>query len=167
MVFVSGKPVRASDVKVGDKVGDNVVVLIREIQRHGVYAPVTYTGYLMVSGVLVSSYVAILDRFPATSQHFAAHTVMGLHRMLCRISFDICRDERYSDGISNFLIFINQIQKVVTWWPNPMSYSSQSLLALLGSRDYKHLLRVLAIILVALKFLSYHQYRRCRRKANE
>jgi hypothetical protein len=45
MLFVSDKAVRASQVEVGDMLGENPVIEIRTIQRRGVYAPTTtYAG---------------------------------------------------------------------------------------------------------------------------
>jgi hypothetical protein len=103
MVYVFGQPVRGSDVKVGDILGDHMVSNVQVIKRRGVYAPVTYSGNLLVSGVLVSSYVAVLDDVSGPAQHLASHVITGLHRMVCHFHFDVCMNETYKDGISNYM----------------------------------------------------------------
>jgi hypothetical protein len=105
IVYVSGgKTVRASDVRVGDRMdNDYLVSRITIVRRHGVYAPVTYSGNIVVSGVLASSYVSLLDNVSPGVQNRVAHLVTGVHRLICNISFSICEQETYLEGISSFL----------------------------------------------------------------
>ena len=80
------------------------VTLIETTQRQGVYAPLTLDGPMVVSGVLVSSYVAPFDLSPAF-QHFAAHAARAPHRVACAVyDFTICQNEKYStEGVSKYL----------------------------------------------------------------
>jgi hypothetical protein len=105
IVYVSGKAVRASDVRVGDRMDDvHVVSRITMARRRGVYAPVTYSGDIVVSGVLASSYVSLLDHVSPGIQNRAAHVIMGVHRVICTLSYSICEQETYDmDGLSNFI----------------------------------------------------------------
>jgi hypothetical protein len=113
MVYVSGVPVRGSDVKVGDVLGNQRVSRIEWIQRRGLYAPVTMSGKILVSGVLASSYVAIVDGLSPRVQHAGAHSFTVLHRMVCWMNFDICRKESYVDGISNFIYYGVELLKTI------------------------------------------------------
>jgi hypothetical protein len=103
MVFVSGKAVRASKVQVGDMLGENQVIDIRTVQRRGVYAPTTFAGNIVVSGVVASSYVALLDVVPPRIQNAASHATTAIHRMMCKIDFGLCQGEEYTDGINNWI----------------------------------------------------------------
>jgi hypothetical protein len=106
IVYVSGgsKAVRASAVRVGDRMdNDYLVSRITMVRRHGVYAPVTYSGDIMVSGVLVSSYVSVVDHVSPGLQNRVAHLVTGAHRLICSLSFSMCEHETYVEGISSFL----------------------------------------------------------------
>jgi hypothetical protein len=107
IVYVSGgKAVRASDVRVGDRMHDvHVVSRITMVQRRGVYAPVTYSGNIVVSGVLASSYVSLLDHVSPGIQNRAAHYVTGVQRMICILSFSTCEQETYDaeEGLSYFI----------------------------------------------------------------
>jgi len=69
LVFLQGKsnPVRASSVKVGDilqTTNDNgeaaIVQKIERVERQGLYAPLTASGTLVVTGIKASSYIDIL-----------------------------------------------------------------------------------------------------------
>lgn len=107
MLFVSGKTVRASQVKVGDMLDETSakVTEIKTVKRRGVYAPVTMSGDLVVSGALASSYVALLDH-ATIDQHAAAHAIFTPLRLICSFKFDICKNETYTDGISNWVVSI-------------------------------------------------------------
>jgi len=102
MVFVRGTAIRASEVQVGDMFGENTVVKIVPVKRRGAYAPVTESGGLVVSGVLASSYVALLD-YSLVNQHIAAHAVMAPHRLVCSFRFELCENETYTNGLSNWI----------------------------------------------------------------
>jgi hypothetical protein len=119
LVSVAGTYVRGSDVRVGDMLGDHMVVRVDLVHRRGVYAPVTFAGTLIVSGVLVSSYVATFDLLSPFMQHWVSHNILSLHRMVWSIHADLCVRETYSDGISNFIYSAVRVAKVVnttcTW----------------------------------------------------
>jgi hypothetical protein len=94
---------RARDVQVGDILNNgHAVTQIETIQRHGMYAPVTESGKLVVSGVLASSYVAVLDVSP--TWHIAiSHAIVSPLNWICnQFNFEICERETYTDGFSNY-----------------------------------------------------------------
>lgn len=107
MVYVSsGDVVRASEVKVGDQLlgHDNKVAEIRTVKRYGVYAPVTFTGDIVVSGVVASSYVSLLETVSARIVNKASHITMGMHRLVCKFDFNLCQNETYTnDGINDWI----------------------------------------------------------------
>jgi hypothetical protein len=102
MVFIENIALRASQVKVGDKLSESYVTKVIRVNRRGAYAPVTESGDLVVSGVLVSSYVALLDNSPI-NQHTAAHAVFALHRLVCSFNFGFCENETYTNGRSDWI----------------------------------------------------------------
>jgi len=89
MVFVSGKFVAASEVRVGDLLGTHRVVAIKEVLRRGAYAPVTESGDLVVGGVLASCYTSMLD-YSLFDRHAAFHAFMAPFRAgwISRWSYD-------------------------------------------------------------------------------
>jgi hypothetical protein len=107
MIYVSkGQIVRASQVRVGDQLlgMDHPVTEVRSIQRRGVYAPVTFAGEIIVSGVVASSYVSLLDTIPPSIMNTASHVMMGLHRTVCTWDLDRCVNESYNEhGINNWI----------------------------------------------------------------
>ena len=96
MVFVKSTPVRASQVKVGDMLGENKVSEIKTVKRRGVYAPVTESGDIVVSGVLASSYAAVHSYTPI-NQHTEAHAFFAVRRLVCAFNFGICENETYTE----------------------------------------------------------------------
>jgi Hint module len=104
LMFVNNKaaPVRADAVKVGDALDDqHKVTEIKQVVRRGIYAPVTESGDLVVSGVRASSYVAVMDNV-LVDQHAMTHMFFAPCRMICSINFDWCKEETYSkEGYSN------------------------------------------------------------------
>jgi hypothetical protein len=105
MVFVSGKSVRASQVKVGDVLhGQNRVEAISTVKRSGVFAPFTMSGKIEVSGVVCSSYVAMLGGLSDGFQHVASHGMLFFHRVYCSWYQASCEDETYTDGISDRIL---------------------------------------------------------------
>jgi len=112
MVFVVNnndetKSVPASNVKVGDTLatltgGSSKVVFIKHVQRNGAYAPFTTSGDIVVSGVVASNYVSLLDQMPKMMQ-WIAHTFKAPHRVLCSINFTICENETYINGLSSWI----------------------------------------------------------------
>jgi hypothetical protein len=106
MLFLDNKKiVRAGDVQVGDMIDhDKNVTHIEVVKRRGLYAPVTESGDIMVSGVRASSYVALIDVAP-TFQAFATHALMTPRRLACSVRFSSCENEEYNeDGLSKYLV---------------------------------------------------------------
>jgi len=151
MVYVVGKGViRADEVKVGDELQLNLhldtssdenpkriskmMALVNEIgsvKRKGVYAPITESGDLIVSGVRASSYYAFLDGVPSNAQHALTHLFFAPHRLLCsNYDFGLCENEMHTDGYTNWAYWAIRIMeitnKVVVWT------SVQCILALLS-----------------------------------
>jgi hypothetical protein len=112
MVFVQdgsfSKSVPASAVKVGDKLvvanSDDVTEVrkIERVDRRGAFAPFTKTGTIVVSGVVASNYISLMDETPVSMQ-WMAHTFNAPHRMVCALSFEICENETYTNGISDWV----------------------------------------------------------------
>lgn len=111
MVYANGvRPVRAQDVVVGDILGQNSrVVKISKVQREGVYAPLTESGSIVVSGVVSSCYMAMVDGFSPYFQHLIAQAATAPLRMTCTMNFSICQHETYTAGRSNFFWKIIQV----------------------------------------------------------
>lgn len=99
MLFV-GTPVRARDVKIGDRVGEKTVSSVDFVVRTGIYAPVTESGDLIVSGILSSCFVAPFDASPVL-QHYAAKAILSPLRLACYSNFEVCRGAGYTDGRPN------------------------------------------------------------------
>lgn len=59
MLFIAGQSALASQVMVGDMLGEYPVTKILTVKRRGAYAPVTYSGDILVSGVLASCSLAL------------------------------------------------------------------------------------------------------------
>jgi hypothetical protein len=109
MLFVSGKSALASQVVVGDMLGEHRVKQISTVKRRGVYAPVTYSGDILVNGVLASCYVSLLDGVSARLQNPASHAVMSLHRMVCQFDVGVCESETYTNGVSDWLVAVVRV----------------------------------------------------------
>jgi hypothetical protein len=102
MVFVNGTPIPASQVKVGDMLGGLEVNKVESVKRNGVFAPVTESGDIVVSGILASSYAAIHSYTPV-NQHWEAHAFFAFRRLVCAFNFGICERETYTDGFPDWL----------------------------------------------------------------
>jgi hypothetical protein len=113
MLFVQegsiSKSVPASAIKVGDKLivvanggGVAEVGKIGRVTRRGVFAPFTKTGTIVVSNILASNYVFLMDKIPVSMQ-WLAHASNAPHRIVCALSFEICENETYTNGISNWV----------------------------------------------------------------
>jgi Hint module len=89
----------AGDVIVGDILSGKRVTNIKRVVRSGIYAPLTQSGYLLVSGVLVSNYVDLLDRSTLLCDlHQVAHTLFYPQQLFCHYYIEICKKERYFKG---------------------------------------------------------------------
>jgi hypothetical protein len=91
-VFVGnkGKVVSAKDVQEGDVLGGNRVISIQRLTRQGIYAPVTESGEIVVSGVSASCYVDLLPGIAANIQVYMSHGVLAYYRLISKLgsSFD-------------------------------------------------------------------------------
>jgi hypothetical protein len=78
-----------------------MVVAIHTVKRRGLYAPVTKSGTIMVSGVAASCYVQLLDHAPWTIQAHASHAALAPLRLACAMNLSLCVNESHSlDGFS-------------------------------------------------------------------
>lgn len=102
LVFANNIAKPAAEVKVGDRLDKSTVTGIETIQSRGVYAPATYKGTIVVSGVRTSTYSSHVP-YAAVNEHVGAHWLLTYHRMICRWNFSLCRQETYSLGISNWI----------------------------------------------------------------
>jgi Hint module len=92
------KPIRASDVAVGDWLNGHQVQRIEKVIRRGVYAPLTFSGDLMVNEVCGSNYVAVLDHDWIWNQHSIGHLLYLPHRTFCSFFLEACKEEKYING---------------------------------------------------------------------
>jgi Hint module len=94
----------AMDVVVGDILSGQQVETIHSVIRRGIYAPLTQSGEIMVSGILVSSYVDLIDHhniartWKGWNRHIAAHILFHPQRYFCYHYLDICKKEIYING---------------------------------------------------------------------
>eukprot|EP00548_Thalassiothrix_antarctica_P008281 CAMPEP_0194130816 /NCGR_PEP_ID=MMETSP0152-20130528/1757_1 /TAXON_ID=1049557 /ORGANISM="Thalassiothrix antarctica, Strain L6-D1" /LENGTH=442 /DNA_ID=CAMNT_0038825433 /DNA_START=33 /DNA_END=1361 /DNA_ORIENTATION=- len=114
MVFIldgtTTKSVPASSIKIGDSLatenGSSKVSKIDTVKRNGAYAPFTTSGDIIVSGIVASNYISMIPQeefgLPVTMQ-WIAHTFKAPHRLVCAISFNICKNETYTKGLSNWI----------------------------------------------------------------
>lgn len=114
MLYVGGKATPAKDVKVGDKMNkeQHRVINIKVVQRSGLFAPLTESGEIMVSGVHASSYVAFLDIDPSWQVWVYDAALVPLKRV-CGLNMELCKTETYSHGYSTKLVYlIDSVQYV-------------------------------------------------------
>jgi Hint module len=95
---------------VGDILSGKQVIKIETVIRRGVYAPLTFTGKVLVNGIVASNYVTLLHveqpimttAVPTTSmmwdQHDLGHLLFGLQRIFCSYFVDTCHKEIYISG---------------------------------------------------------------------
>jgi hypothetical protein len=114
MILVeSGRSVPSSSLKAGDRLlNGETISEIKIVRRHGVYAPFTPSGKLIVSGNSVSSYVAFQSsevlllagfRTPLRYQ-WLAHTFLFPRRYWCTYLAS-CSEERYTeDGVATWAV---------------------------------------------------------------
>lgn len=127
MIFVSQAhrpPIPAALLRPTDTVLDAVgneleVKSIRATTSTGKYAPFTPSGKLVVNGVLVSSYVALIASDSLTilavpfSLQWLAHSFEFPHRFVC-YHIGHCLNETFSDtGISNWVITPLKLSRIV------------------------------------------------------
>lgn len=117
ILFLNGVAAMAGDVKVGDWLGKlQKVTRIQKVTSQGLFAPLTERGEILVSGVHVSSYVAVLSIEP-TIQVWAYHILLYPMRLLCSLAN--CRSETYIEGVSSRLHWLiwpsNVISNQLPW----------------------------------------------------
>jgi Hint module len=91
--------IRASDVVVGDWLNGLLVTNIQTVYRRGVFAPLTYSGDIVVSGIRASNYVDILDHDWPWNMHMVGHTLFFPQRVFCNSFIETCKREGYINGI--------------------------------------------------------------------
>lgn len=92
-------PVRASNVIVGDIFSGRTVNKIHTVLLRGVYAPLTFSGDLVVSGVRASNYVDVLDHNGwIQNQHAMGYCMFFPQRMFCNYFIETCKKENYTNG---------------------------------------------------------------------
>jgi Hint module len=98
---------QAADVVEGDELSGKRVKSIHPIVRRGVYAPLTHSGDIAISGIVVSNYVALLRNwFPHRQQHYLGHFLFYPQRLFCSYFIEACMKEKYinSYGYLAYLI---------------------------------------------------------------
>jgi hypothetical protein len=110
--------VRAQDVQVGDLLqSGNKVTHISTVKRHGLYAPVTETGTIWVSGVMASCYVDVLSSVAPNFQAHLSHAALAPLRIKCAWQFSFCESETYTvDGYSSNLWMMAQVGAHLATW---------------------------------------------------
>ena len=127
LLFSKGKATAAADVHVGHRLegpGGELLEItkIEKVQRGGVYAPATESGELIVSGVRVSNYVALLS-VSAFNQHIISHALVAPKRWLCSIARNACAAEEYTvDGYSSWAKFFIDLSNGLRTWGAAVQY---------------------------------------------
>jgi Hint module len=110
-------PIRSSDVKVGDILSGKIITTIQNIKRRGLYAPLTMSGDIVVSGIIASNYVDMLEEYQDMilyDQHFLGHIIFTPQRLFCTYVIDLCKDEVYVNGYGPLSYLIVQSTSIVT-----------------------------------------------------
>jgi Hint module len=108
LIFVDNKipAIRAADVRVGDELNGKIVKAIRIVTRRGVYAPLTSSGDIVVSGIVASNYVDVFFGYSYESDtrpepwdlHMIGHILFTPQRFFCHYFLEICQKEYYING---------------------------------------------------------------------
>jgi Hint module len=113
--------IRAADVVMGESLNGLRVTNIQTVRRRGIYAPLTYSGDIIVSGVRSSNYVDNLDHDLRWNMHMVGHVLFFPQRVFCSAFIETCKKEGYIDGIGYFsyvlacgTTFINQSGTYIT-----------------------------------------------------
>lgn len=106
LVFANNKIIRADQLKIGNTLsnGDEekyVIYKIQQVKRTGVYAPITESGDIVVSGVRASSYYSLADKIPF-NHHTLLHYYFAPRRLMCSYDFSLCEDETFINGYSKY-----------------------------------------------------------------
>jgi len=150
MVYVSGKgAIPAENVRVGDELfvtsskSTSLVTKVENVERVGVYAPVTESGKLVVSGILSSSYYAFLDDkktrnngngvlgvlatlggVSSNLQNFLSHLYFAPLRAICKHRQSVCQNEKHTkrQGYSGYAYPAIRVMEAVNELPLPIQY---------------------------------------------
>jgi hypothetical protein len=97
LLYVGGQLRAAKDTAVGDLLDDNDrIVSITTVRSRGIYAPLTESGRIAVSGVVASSYVALWN-IPPSLMHYVSHFALAPLRICKAMSMTHCIGESYND----------------------------------------------------------------------
>jgi len=108
-----------SDLMGGDQLltaqGPSPIAHIASVLRKGYYAPMTYSGRLVVNdGAHVSVYATLPQgplREPSSMRHWLTHAP---HRLVCRLHFATCQAEQY-DPVTGLLSQLEWSHGVCQW----------------------------------------------------
>jgi Hint module/Trypsin len=103
----------ASDVIVGDMLSGQKVQSIVKVKRHGIYAPLTQSGDIMVNHIRVSNYVEILPPSFGWNQNTIAHFVYYPQRLYCSFFLPMCQNEIQQNGYGSYTAIVLAIGAVI------------------------------------------------------
>lgn len=114
LLFVNNDTLkRAKDVEVGDLVGKERVDTISMVHRRGLYAPLTESGVIVVSGVPASNYVALLAAVNPAIQVHVFHSVLAPLRLFCSLDGETCKLEEYHEAYSSRIFWLIQVVETI------------------------------------------------------
>jgi Hint module len=122
--------IQAKDVVKGDVLfnGFHDPVIVDEIEivlRQGVYAPLTYSGHIVVNGIVSSNYVHIrhfdslfLDVLVSTgwNAHTIGHFLFTPQRIFCSYYMNMCQQEIYWNGYGLFTYGMVMIHQIISYF---------------------------------------------------
>lgn len=164
MVFSSDKAVRADEVSVGDMLDNNKVTDIKSVKRTGVYAPVTESGEIVVSGVRASSYPSFMEKIPF-NQHNLVHSFFAPHRLMCSYNFGLCENEEHTDGYTNYAHWAIKIMEKSNEFIAPVQFFLASLALPVLSAAYGFEQMVLSP-LSTLAIVTFMLYKKSQKTSN-
>ena len=129
LLYANGSIVRAADVKKGDSLPKTVVAIDSGVHRRGLYAPVTQSGEMVVSGACSSSYVALWQYHAPSIQNWATHAAMAVFRLAC--SDNACLHEAY-DSDTGFGSHYSWLIVFIAWMEDIGGKGGTILVTLLG-----------------------------------
>lgn len=166
MVYVNGQLSAAKSVVVGDRLGEaGTVTRVTTVNRHGLYAPLTLSGDILVSGVHASNYVTLLPTVDITMQaHFYQASLFPL-RTWCWWSIESCKDERYdamgvSTRIGWFIRLVEFVSRSNTAWIHWAFVVATAPIMVAGS--LAELVATSALLSSVVALLVWYRVRLCR-----
>lgn len=122
-ILIPARSIRTGDLLPSEQGELTEVVSIRTVTRHGIYAPFTVTGDLVVNGIAASNYVVLPPAFqPNLSferQHSLQHAAYMPYRLFCGMSLlvggDSCKVNHeehagFSEGVWMWLPFLHWLE---------------------------------------------------------